>query len=432
MAQDTFERHKRTMCEQLERAHADIQLRQDRSERLIKTFEQRLDLRQKQNVDYREKIDTLSAAVTAKKSALKKQSQEMEQIKDQLKRCQHTVTNAQSLNETLLQEKAVFDSKVEERDREIEDVTAKHNQLQMDLAKCIQERMNAIKTSKRMRLAEEKAHSDMMEWKTRYNELEETSQRIQSEMDELKKSNETLEVENSKLAGHHNAQQRINHLLNLKRECEKLKREKKQVMHKLTSLQKKVGREGKGAHLGVSSQHTLNVSMASNASSVGSSAPNGEEDRQRLKEQLTQMSASKEEMAGIVTSLMGSIRNISELAVVEESMESKVNPNSVEQHVAVLNTIQTVIHDQNNQVIKLKREVNGLQNDISIRDEQIKLMQDQVHLSPTLRTKARSRTASVSKSHRRKRRSSSSFHLNSAESPIAAKPRKKRPSTDNS
>merc|ERR1712032_1797717 len=99
------------MCQQLERAHADIQLRQERSERLIKTFEQRLELRQKQNVDYREKIDELSATLTTKSEQISKQSAEITELAQKLKRSQHTVMNAQGLNETLLKEKESFDVK---------------------------------------------------------------------------------------------------------------------------------------------------------------------------------------------------------------------------------------------------------------------------------------------------------------------------------
>jgi len=102
-AKESFEQHKKNMCLQLERAHADIQLRQDRSERLIKTFEQRLELRQKQNVDYREKIDELSSTLAAKSAEISKQSAEIANLDQKLKRSQHTVVNAQSLNETLLQ-----------------------------------------------------------------------------------------------------------------------------------------------------------------------------------------------------------------------------------------------------------------------------------------------------------------------------------------
>ena len=195
------------------------------------------------------------------------------------------MTNAQALNETLLQEKAVFDQKIEERDLEIEDVTNKHNHLQTELSKCIQERMNAIKTSKRMRLAEEKAYNEMMEWKTKYNNLEETSQRLQTQLKDAQKQNDNLALENSKLAGHHNAQQRINHLLNLKKECEKLKKEKKQLLNKVSILQKKLGNNTKA------STNTLNMSISS-MGSMGSTSNDDQEsvssqnEQQKLKEQL--------------------------------------------------------------------------------------------------------------------------------------------------
>merc|ERR1719461_2789235 len=113
-AKESFESHKQNMCQQLERAHADIQLRQERSERLIKTFEQRLELRQKQNVDYREKIDELSLSLTSKKAQITKQIAEINDLSHKLKRYQHSVSNAQSLNETLLTEKQAFDAKMEE------------------------------------------------------------------------------------------------------------------------------------------------------------------------------------------------------------------------------------------------------------------------------------------------------------------------------
>merc|ERR1712228_251719 len=239
-AKEGFERHKKNMCQQLERAHAGIQLRQERSERLIKTFEQRLELRQKQNVDYREKIDELSATLTSRNAHIAKLGAEVTEIGQKLKRYQHSVSNAQSLNETLLKEKQEFDAKMEERDDEIKEITKKHNKLAMDINQYKKEREAAIKTSVRMRSAEEKAYNEMMEYKSKYNELEERTQRKLKEMENIKKQNENLNVENTKLAGHHNAQQRINHLLNLKKECEKLKKEKKLHLNKISALQKKL------------------------------------------------------------------------------------------------------------------------------------------------------------------------------------------------
>ncbi len=46
----------------------------------------------------------------------------------------------------------------------------------------LEQRENVIQTSKRMRLAEEKGCNDMFEWKTKYNNLQETSQRIINEI----------------------------------------------------------------------------------------------------------------------------------------------------------------------------------------------------------------------------------------------------------
>merc|ERR1712154_552692 len=225
-----------------------------------------------------------------------------------------------------------------------------------------------------------------MEYKEKYNELEERSQRKLAEMADVKKQNENLCVENSKLAGHHNAQQRINHLLNLKRECETLKQEKKHHLKKITSLQKKL----KSSSNVLS---TLDVSAISNASTS---------DIDSIRLQLTEMSASKEEMAQIMSKLLNTIRGISHLSVIEANLDFKVNGNNVEQHLLVLATIRNVIHDQNNRLIKLKREVDGLQNDINIRDEKIKLLHDQKLKSPlipnrTKQRKKRKRSAEMAK-----------------------------------
>merc|ERR1712154_39389 len=121
-----------------------------------------------------------------------------------------------------------------------------------------------------------------------------------------------------------------------------------------------------------------------------------------LKQQLSEMSASKEEMANIISKILNTIRNISQLSVLEDhpnialnvkvnQCKKSINVNNVEQHLIVLNTIQNIIHDQNNMVIKLKRDIDGLQSDIKIREEKIKLLQDQMILSPNCRKKSLSR-----------------------------------------
>merc|ERR1719204_1961640 len=148
-AEAQFEQHKKNMCEQLERAHQDIQLRQERSERLIKTFEQRLELRKKQNLDLRQQKETQTAAVAQREAQLKRLNAETEHIKEQLRRCQQTVSNAQSLNEQLLQEKAAFDVKLERKESEAEVLAQRLTRMQSDLAQCIEERASAIGTSKR-------------------------------------------------------------------------------------------------------------------------------------------------------------------------------------------------------------------------------------------------------------------------------------------
>merc|ERR1712154_248070 len=109
---ESFESYKQTMSEQLDTAQQDIQIRQERSERLFKTFEQRLELRQKQNSEYKEKINELSNNIKSKKTEIEKHKMEIVEIKDQLKRCHQTINNAQTLNETLLHEKSQFDDKV--------------------------------------------------------------------------------------------------------------------------------------------------------------------------------------------------------------------------------------------------------------------------------------------------------------------------------
>ena len=387
-ANEAFEQKKKNMCDQLERAHADIQLRQERSERLIKTFEQRLELRQKQNIDYREKIDHLSSNLTSKTTIIKKQIQEIEQLKDQLKRCQHTVTNAQALNETLLQEKAIFDTKIEERDTEIKDITIKHNNLQNELTKCIKDRKKAIETSQKMRIGEERAYNEMMKWQSKFNDLHEKTDRLEKDLTDSRKANDNLALENSKLAGHHNAQQRINHLLNLKKECEKLKREKKQLLNKVSTLQKKLGK----------TNSNLNVSSISMNSMISTN---------------DDINESKEELTEIINKLLKQIGNIAQLSVIEDNINFELNSNNVDHHLLVLNKTQNVIHDQNNQIIKLKRDIDGLNNDIIIRNEQIKVLKDEIILTPSLQKKSVSRLtvskSSISKSsqHRKRKRSSS-------------------------
>eukprot|EP01084_Bolivina_argentea_P256591 432055_1 len=364
LARATFESHKANMVQQLARAHADVEQRQMRSERLIATFEQRLELRQKQNVEYRQKIDELSRQLTHKASQMKKQMGECAQMKDALSRCQHTVSAAQALNETLLAEKAQFDDKLESRDAEIEQITGKHNELQHGFEQCMQERMTAIATSKRMRSAEEKAFNEMLQWKTKYHDLHETSARITQQMEQFRATNDKLAQENTKLAGHHNAQQRINHLLNLKKECEKLKRDKKQLLNKISSLHKN------------NNNCSLDISLCSNDT----------QSSDNLKEQLMQMSATKQEMAQIITKILNTIGQISQLSVIEQRHQQIVDHSDVEQHLQVLATIQNVIHDQNNQIIKLKRDCDGLKNDCNIRNEQIKLLQDKITLVSPAKT----------------------------------------------
>eukprot|EP00485_Elphidium_margaritaceum_P020241 CAMPEP_0202726768 /NCGR_PEP_ID=MMETSP1385-20130828/184781_1 /ASSEMBLY_ACC=CAM_ASM_000861 /TAXON_ID=933848 /ORGANISM="Elphidium margaritaceum" /LENGTH=1774 /DNA_ID=CAMNT_0049392995 /DNA_START=32 /DNA_END=5356 /DNA_ORIENTATION=- len=419
-AQQMFEQHKKNMCLQLEKAHNDVQQRQERSERLIKTFEQRLELRQKQNVDYRQKIDALSAEVTAKTSEIQKQTDEIEQIKTQLKRCQNTIHNAQSLNESLLQEKSEFDTKLQASEQEVERMNAECTHFQTELNKCMQERMNAIKTSKRMRLAEEKAYNEMMEWKSQYSTLQETSNRLEMEMHELKKQNDNLAVENSKLAGHHNAQQRINHLLNLKRECEKLKREKKQMAIKLSQFGgSSSGGGGRASVSGGGANHKV-----SDEESVSD-----KEEREKENELMNQT----------MLRLLHAIKNISELSVVEEqtgfvlqvntTQNCVTTPINVEQPMQVLTAIQNVIHDQNNQIIRLKREIHGLSNDVSIRDEQIKVLNDHITLSPSLSITQSGRKTSKTK---RKRAVSSLPHpqVSPDRNTSDKENRKRRTSTD--
>merc|ERR1712154_146594 len=171
------------------------------------------------------------------------------------------------------------------------------------------------------------------------------------------------------------AQQRINHLLNLKKECEKLKKEKKVHLNKISLLQKKLKSSSNVLT-------NLDISSISNVSSM---------EMDSIKQQLTEMSASKEEMSQIMSKILNTIRNISHLSVIEEQLDFKVNGNNVDQHFVVLSTIQNVINDQSNRLIKLKRDVGGLQNDINIRDEKIKLLRDQNLKSPLIpnRTKQR-------------------------------------------
>merc|ERR1712154_701788 len=176
---ESFESYKQTMSEQLDTAQQDIQIRQERSERLFKTFEQRLELRQKQNSEYKEKINELSNNIKSKKTEIEKHKMEIVEIKDQLKRCHQTINNAQTLNETLLHEKSQFDDKLSE-------ITKQRNKLVVDITECMDQRENAIKTSHRMRIAEEKAHDEMMEYKTKYNELQELHSKASKEINHLK------------------------------------------------------------------------------------------------------------------------------------------------------------------------------------------------------------------------------------------------------
>ena len=129
-------------------------------------------------------------------------------------------------------------------------------------------------------------------------------------------------------------------------------------------------------------------------------------------EQMQSLRASKEEAAQIATTLLSTIRSISQLSAVEESLDFKPSPHSVDQHLAVLGTIQNVIHEQHSQLAQVKREAKGLANDILIRDATIKLLQDKICLSPNikkavskrepLRHRSKSGSNSASHSHRSK------------------------------
>merc|ERR1712130_1072709 len=116
-------------------------------------------------------------------------------------------------------------------------------------------------------------------------ELEERTQRKLSEMENIKKQNESMGVENTKLAGHHNAQQRINHLLNLKRECEKLKKEKKLHLNKISALQKKLK----------SSSNMMNNLDISSISNVSSNIRDEKINNQNLKSPLIPKQRKKKE-----------------------------------------------------------------------------------------------------------------------------------------
>jgi len=368
---ESFESYKQTMSEQLDTAQQDIQIRQERSERLFKTFEQRLELRQKQNSEYKEKINELSNNIKSKKTEIEKHKMEIVEIKDQLKRCHQTINNAQTLNETLLHEKSQFDDKLSE-------ITKQRNKLVVDITECMDQRENAIKTSHRMRIAEEKAHDEMMEYKTKYNELQELHSKASKEINHLKQKMEKLMTANSKLAGHHNAGQRINHLLSIKKECEKLKKEKKHYLNKISSLQKKLGNITK-INQNQSNLNNLNLSTVSSINMANCNFMD------------VDIAESSNELKKKYKILSNKIKNISQsLDITNNAVQKKHDDDDNNQHLMLLNTIQKKMNHQNNEITKLKRDIDALQSDIKIREEKIKLLQDHIVLSPTISKKTHS------------------------------------------
>eukprot|EP01083_Nonionella_stella_P266344 901131_1 len=159
----------------------------------------------------------------------------------------------------------------------------------------------------------------------------------------------------------------------------------------------------------------LNVSGATNMSAISTGSLVN--DSEKYKEQLTQMSATKDEMSKIITNILVKIRNIG-ICVHENDMKDGndveiMDVNSVDEHMNMLNVIECMINKQNNEMIKLKRDVLGLKNDLNIRDEQIKLLQDKIVLTPKthLQKKVMSRlplsiSSTNQKCEKRKRRSS--------------------------
>merc|ERR1712013_153621 len=196
-------------------------------------------------------------------------------------------------------------------------------------------------------------------------------------MGNVRRECEQLEVDNSKLAGHHNAQQRINHLLDLKRECEKLKREKKIANKKISALQRKLGK-GHSGNFGVNVSASMCVDEKETVS----------EEKER--EALSVLRAKSDEMGEMVSTLLSAVQSISQIGVVGDSLEAQCGQpiESVENGLAVLGAVQRVIDAQGSELAKVRREANGLANDILIRDATIKLLQDKICLSPKINKKA--------------------------------------------
>ncbi|ETO32486.1 nuclear pore complex-associated protein TPR [Reticulomyxa filosa] len=176
----------------MDEAHEQVKASKDRLDQLIKAYEERLRILKEELEEHKKKKH--------KETFKTNTSGELVEHKNELKNHKETIGNLQKLVKSLKTEKETIQSKMES-----------------DLTKSIQERMDAIKTSKQMRISEEKVYKEMMEWKSKISELE---------------------AENVRLAGHHNAQQRINHLLDLKKEINQLKQTNRLLINKLNKYER--------------------------------------------------------------------------------------------------------------------------------------------------------------------------------------------------
>eukprot|EP00485_Elphidium_margaritaceum_P009685 CAMPEP_0202709360 /NCGR_PEP_ID=MMETSP1385-20130828/21483_1 /ASSEMBLY_ACC=CAM_ASM_000861 /TAXON_ID=933848 /ORGANISM="Elphidium margaritaceum" /LENGTH=684 /DNA_ID=CAMNT_0049368609 /DNA_START=121 /DNA_END=2172 /DNA_ORIENTATION=+ len=116
-----------------------------------------------------EKVQTLLEELNANKTLVNQQKTEIGDIKEQLKQSQSTVCSAQSLNENLLHQVKEFTS------------TQKEAEVQQ--------------------LNSERAHhNEVTEWKNKYAALQKTSNRLETEIESLKKLNGKLALENGRLS----------------------------------------------------------------------------------------------------------------------------------------------------------------------------------------------------------------------------------------
>ncbi|ETN98104.1 putative vesicular transport factor Uso1p, partial [Reticulomyxa filosa] len=235
---EEFEKKKQQFNRKMDEAHEQVKASKDRRDRLIEAYEERLRILKEELEEHKKKKDMLTQELVSQKEIFKTNTNELAEHKNELKNNKETIGNLQKLVKSLKTEKESVEKKLDQSQTQWLGVQQIQSKMESDLTKSIQERMDAIKTSKQMRISEEKVYKEMMEWKCKYNELKEITFRNDSNVNELKAKISELEAENVRLAGHHNAQQRINHLLDLKKEINQLKQTNRLLINKLNKYER--------------------------------------------------------------------------------------------------------------------------------------------------------------------------------------------------